>query len=108
MKKSSFLEGAMIATIGIVICKIIGLFYVIPFYALVGTQGAALYAYAYNIYKNSNEAYIDFDNHVISLKGSSIERISLKVNKEIFSGMDIIKDELFNRDTKTEAKTKRR
>lgn len=62
-------------------------------------------SYAYNIYKNSNEAYIDFDNHVISLKGSSIERISLKVNKEIFSGMDIIKDELFNRDTKTEAKT---
>ncbi len=50
MKKSSFLEGAMIATIGIVICKIIGLFYVIPFYAIIGTQGGALYTYAYSIY----------------------------------------------------------
>lgn len=50
MKKNSFLEGAMIATIGIVICKIIGLFYVIPFYAIIGTQGGALYSYAYSIY----------------------------------------------------------
>lgn len=31
MKKNSFLEGAMITTIGIIICKIIGLLYVIPF-----------------------------------------------------------------------------
>lgn len=50
MKKNSFLEGAMIATIGIVICKIIGLFYVIPFYTIIGTQGGALYSYAYSIY----------------------------------------------------------
>lgn len=50
MKKNNFLEGAMIATIGIVICKIIGLFYVIPFYAIIGTQGGALYSYAYSIY----------------------------------------------------------
>lgn len=50
MKKNSFLEGAMIATIGIVVCKIIGLFYVIPFYAIIGTQGGALYSYAYSIY----------------------------------------------------------
>lgn len=50
MKKNSFLEGAMIATIGIVVCKIIGLFYVIPFYAIIGAQGGALYSYAYSIY----------------------------------------------------------
>ena len=50
MKKNGFLEGAMIATIGIVLCKIIGLFYVIPFYAIIGTQGGALYSYAYSIY----------------------------------------------------------
>lgn len=50
MKKNGFLEGAMIATIGIVVCKIIGLFYVIPFYAIIGTQGGALYSYAYSIY----------------------------------------------------------
>lgn len=50
MKKNKFLEGAMIATIGIVICKIIGLIYVIPFYAIIGKQGGSLYSYAYSIY----------------------------------------------------------
>lgn len=50
MRKNGFLEGAMIATLGIVICKIIGLIYVIPFYAIIGNQGGALYSYAYSIY----------------------------------------------------------
>ena len=50
MKKSSFLEGAIIATIGVVLCKIIGLVYVIPFYAIIGKEGGTLYSYAYSIY----------------------------------------------------------
>lgn len=50
MKKNSFIEGTIIATIAIVIVKILGMLYVIPFYAIVGIEGAALYAYAYNIY----------------------------------------------------------
>ena len=50
MKKTGFLAGAAISTIGIVICKVIGLIYVIPFYAIIGTQGGALYSYAYSIY----------------------------------------------------------
>ena len=50
MKKNSFIEGTIIATICIVIVKILGMLYVIPFYAIVGSTGAALYAYAYNIY----------------------------------------------------------
>ena len=50
MKKSSFVEGTMIATIAIIITKIMGMFYVIPFYAMVGVKGSALYAYAYSIY----------------------------------------------------------
>lgn len=50
MKKSSFIEGTFIATIAIVITKILGMLYVIPFYATVGVKGGALYAYAYNIY----------------------------------------------------------
>lgn len=50
MKKSSFIEGAFIATFGIIICKIMGLLYVIPFYSIIGTQGGALYSYAYSIY----------------------------------------------------------
>ncbi|MEG1495002.1 MAG: polysaccharide biosynthesis protein [Bacilli bacterium] len=50
MKKNSFVQGAFIATCGIVISKIIGILYVIPFYAIIGEQGGALYGYAYNIY----------------------------------------------------------
>lgn len=50
MKKSNFLNGAIISTLGIVVCKIIGLIYVIPFYAMIGTTGGALYSYAYSIY----------------------------------------------------------
>ncbi len=50
MKKTGFLAGAAISTFGIVVCKIIGLLYVIPFYAIIGVQGGALYSYAYSIY----------------------------------------------------------
>lgn len=50
MKKNSFIEGTVIATICIILVKILGMVYVIPFYAIIGTQGAALYAYAYTIY----------------------------------------------------------
>lgn len=50
MKKNSFIEGAIVATLGIIIVKVIGLLYVIPFNAIIGEQGGALYGYAYNIY----------------------------------------------------------
>lgn len=50
MKKNSFFEGSFIATAGIVMCKIIGLLYVIPFYALITTKGSVLYSFAYSIY----------------------------------------------------------
>lgn len=50
MKRSSFVEGTLIATFAIVFTKILGMLYVIPYYAMIGVQGSALYAYAYNIY----------------------------------------------------------
>lgn len=50
LKKSSYIQGAFIATLGIVLSKILGIVYVIPFYAIIGEQGGALYGYAYNIY----------------------------------------------------------
>ena len=50
MKKNNFVQGAFIATLGIVITKILGILYVIPFYAIIGEQGGALYGYAYSIY----------------------------------------------------------
>ena len=50
LKKSSFLEGAFIATLCIIITKVLGILYVIPFYKIIGNQGGTLYGYAYNIY----------------------------------------------------------
>ena len=50
MKKNNFMEGAIIATIAIIISKILGVLYVIPFYDIIGEKGGALYGYAYNIY----------------------------------------------------------
>lgn len=50
MKKNSFLGGAFVSTLGIIIVKIIGVMYVIPFNALIGSKGGALYGYGYNVY----------------------------------------------------------
>lgn len=50
MKKNSFLEGSFIATFNLVVTKILGMLYVIPFYAIVGSLGGALYSYAYTLY----------------------------------------------------------
>ena len=50
MKKNTFIQGAFIATFGIILSKILGIIYVIPFYSIIGDQGGALYGYAYSIY----------------------------------------------------------
>lgn len=50
IRKSSFIKGAFIATLGIVLTKILGIIYVIPFHAVIGEHGGALYGYAYTIY----------------------------------------------------------
>ncbi len=50
MKKNGFMEGAIIATLAIIVSKVLGLLYVVPFYNIIGEQGGALYGYAYNIY----------------------------------------------------------
>ena len=50
MKKNTFITGAFITTLGIVISKILGILYVIPFHAVIGEKGGALYGYAYTIY----------------------------------------------------------
>ena len=51
MKKNSFIEGTIVATLGIILVKIIGIIYVIPFNAIIGEQGGALYGYGYTIYQ---------------------------------------------------------
>lgn len=50
MKKNSFINGALIATVGIVLTKFLGIIYVIPFYSIIGEANIALYGYAYTIY----------------------------------------------------------
>lgn len=50
LKKSSFINGALFVTICIIITKILGVLYVIPFHAMIGESGGALYGYAYTIY----------------------------------------------------------
>jgi len=50
MKKNSFVEGTIVAYLSILITKIIGAIYVIPFYNIIGENGGVLYSYAYNIY----------------------------------------------------------
>lgn len=50
MKRKGLIQGALIATICIIISKIIGIIYVIPFYSIIGSKGGALYGYAYSIY----------------------------------------------------------
>lgn len=50
MKKNSFIKDSFISIAGVVACKIIGLLYVVPFYAMISTTGGALYSYAYSIY----------------------------------------------------------
>lgn len=51
MKKNSFIEGTIVATFGILLVKVIGIIYVIPFNAIIGEQGGALYGYGYTIYQ---------------------------------------------------------
>lgn len=50
MKKNSFIEGTIFASLSFLIIKFLGAIYVIPFYAIVGELGGALYSYAYTIY----------------------------------------------------------
>ena len=50
MRKATFVKGAFITTLGIILSKILGIIYVIPFHAMIGEKGGALYGYAYTIY----------------------------------------------------------
>lgn len=50
LRKNKLIDGAFIVTISIIITKILGILYVIPFYSIIGEKGGALYSYAYTIY----------------------------------------------------------
>lgn len=80
MKKNNFLEGAAVATFAIFFTKVLGVLYVIPFYKMIGTQGGALYGYAYTIYN----LFLIISSAGIPLAISKLtsEFIALKKEKE--------------------------
>lgn len=81
MKKNTFLQGAVIATVAIVISKILGVIYVIPFYSLIGEKGGALYGYAYSIYGlflNLSTAGIPFAISKITSEYNALKQYYLK------------------------------
>ncbi|WP_237718744.1 oligosaccharide flippase family protein [Alkalibacillus haloalkaliphilus] len=51
MSQSNILRGTMMLTGANYLSKVLGLLYVIPFFALVGDTGGTLYSYAYNPYQ---------------------------------------------------------
>ena len=77
MKKNTFVKGALITTIGIVLTKILGIIYVIPFHAIIGDEGGALYGYAYTIYLffvSFSSAFLmtSFSGFLISSSGTNV------------------------------------
>lgn len=50
MRKNGFVEGAVISYAAIVLTKILGAFYNIPFYSIIGERGSIIYSFAYSIY----------------------------------------------------------
>ena len=82
LNKNTFMQGAFVATLGIVISKILGMIYVIPFYAIIGEGGGSLYGYAYNIYS----IFLSISTAGIPLAISSItseyNTLGLYANKE--------------------------
>ncbi|MFD3448736.1 oligosaccharide flippase family protein [Microbacteriaceae bacterium 4G12] len=47
MSDSKFIRGTLIVTLGTFLVKFLGMIYVFPFHALVGTNGGTLYTYGY-------------------------------------------------------------
>ena len=50
LKKNGFLDGTLLSYASIVFTKLLGLFYIIPFTALIGEDGMVIYSCAYIIY----------------------------------------------------------
>lgn len=50
LKKNSFMEGAVITYAAIVITKLLGALYNIPFYEIIDNRGSVIYSFAFSIY----------------------------------------------------------
>lgn len=50
MHRNGFVEGTFITYAAIIIAKVLGAIYSIPFYSLIGDEGGVIYSCAYNVY----------------------------------------------------------
>ena len=50
LKENGLVEGSLIAYLSVIITKILGALYVIPFYAIIGEEGGYIYSSAYVLY----------------------------------------------------------
>ena len=98
LTKNTFVQGAFISTLGIVISKILGIIYVIPFHAIVKEQGGALYGYAYSIYGlflNLSTAGIPLaiskiTSEYSALNQNYLKEKSYKISKYLMCGLGIL------------------
>ena len=98
MKKDSFLKGTIVASLAIIITKILGVLYVIPFYKIIGENGGVLYSYAYNIYNlflNISTAGIPIALSMIISEYITLDKIdakerTFKIGKEIILTFSIV------------------
>ncbi len=86
LKKNGFVEGAVITYGAIVITKILGALYNIPFYEIIGDRGSIIYSFAYNIYV----LFLD-----ISTSGIPIA-ISIVISEYASKGMYRTKEKAYN------------
>jgi len=89
---SKLLRGTFILTLGTILSKVLGLFYVIPFYQIVGSSGTALYQYSYvpyNIFLSIATAGVPLAVSKFISKYNALEEYS--VGRKLFkSGLVIM------------------
>ena len=44
LKKNTFIQGTIVTSVILIIIKLLGALYVIPFYKIIGTNGGTLYS----------------------------------------------------------------
>ncbi len=98
LKKNSFLQGTLIASISLILIKVLGALYVIPYYKIIGEEGGTLYSYAYSIYNlflNISTAGIPVAMSMIISEYLALEKYdakekSYKIGKQLIFGLSLV------------------
>ena len=70
-RKNKFIEGAFLSYIAIVITKLLGALYNIPFSDIIGERGKFIYAVVYNVYS----LFLDISTSGIPIAIASINEL---------------------------------